>query len=169
MAPQYEQGLVVLRFLLAVIPATEDVIGSRLVQDWEHHGRVSSLVWLLAAFGLCALLLAGAGVLGVAARKVARRTRELGLRMALGAQSGAVVWMVVRETLGLGTLGMAVGIVGALGVSRVLTSFLFGIEVWDPLTYGGALGLLGGLCLLAAFLPARRATRIEPVRALRCE
>jgi len=141
---------------------------------------------LLAAFGLCALLLAGAGVLGVAARKVARRTRELGLRMALGAQSGAVVWMVVRETLGLGTLGMAVGTVGALGVSRVLTSFLFGIEVWDPLTYGGALALLGGLSLLAAFyggalallgglsllaafFPARRATRIEPVRALRFE
>lgn len=121
---------------------------------------------LLGAFGLCALLLASSGVLGVASRQVARRTRELGIRKALGARDGALVGLVVGQTLGLGGIGMGIGLLCALGASRILGAFLFGIEPWDPLTFVGVLSLLGIASTGAAYLPARKASRIEPMRAL---
>ena len=124
---------------------------------------------LLAVFALSALLLAMAGVLGVAAREVARRTRELGIRKALGARDGELVGTVVGATLRGGALGMALGGVGALLATRLLTSYLFGVQPLDPWTFGGALLLLGILSLASAFVPARRAARIEAMQALRSQ
>ena len=124
---------------------------------------------LLGVFALSALLLAAAGVLGVVARDVARRTRELGIRKALGARDGELIGLVVGATLRWGSLGMAMGFLGAVWATRVLSSYLFGVRPLDPWTLAGALLLLGATALLAAFLPARRITGVEAAAALRAE
>jgi len=124
---------------------------------------------LLAAFAVLALLLAGFGLYGVMAYSVAQRRREIGIRMALGAQSADVRSLVVRQAVWLGATGLIIGITGALAVSRVLGSLLFGVSSTDPLTFGGVSAALVTVLLLAAYLPARRATRVDPVVALRAD
>ena len=124
---------------------------------------------LSSAFGLLATLLAVIGLYGVMAYTVARRTREIGVRMALGAVQGDVMWLVMREVLTLVGTGLVLGLAASWGVSRVVSSQLYGITASDPLTIVGAAGLLGGVALLAGYIPARRATRVNPMQALRYE
>ncbi len=124
---------------------------------------------LSAAFGGLATLLAALGLYGVLAFVVARRTREIGLRMALGAGRGAVVWMVMREALMLLALGLAVGVPSAYLLSRYIGSQLFGVKANDVWTAALALAILGAVTAGAGLLPARRASAIDPIKALRYE
>ncbi|MFL6552439.1 MAG: ABC transporter permease [Chthoniobacterales bacterium] len=124
---------------------------------------------LLATFAGTALLLAGVGIYGVIAFLVATRTREIGLRMAVGARRGDVMQLVLWHGLKLVLAGVAIGSVGALIATRGLTSLLFATAPTDPLTYAGVGGLLTLVALLASYIPARRATKIDPIQALRTE
>jgi ABC-type antimicrobial peptide transport system permease subunit len=100
---------------------------------------------------------------------VARRTREIGIRMALGAGQSTVVWMVLRETLTLAGVGVAIGLVGAYAVTRLIQAQLFGVEPTDLLTMAGASLGIAAVTALAGYIPARRATGIDPMNALRWE
>jgi ABC-type lipoprotein release transport system permease subunit len=131
--------------------------------------RERLLLVLASAFGGIALVLAAVGLYGMLAYAVSRRTREIGVRLALGAQRGAVVRSVLGESLALVAAGMAVGLPLALASGSLLRSFLFGVAADDVLTLAGAGIALAAVGLLAAFGPARRASKIDPVVALRYE
>jgi ABC-type antimicrobial peptide transport system permease subunit len=124
---------------------------------------------LCSAFAILALVIACVGLYATMAYAVARRTSEIGLRMALGAGRGAVIWMVLREVCVLAAVGLAIGVPAALGTSRLIESFLFGVRPNDP----RALALAAVILLTAAFVagygPARRASRVDPMVALRHE
>ena len=124
---------------------------------------------LLGTFASLALLLAGFGLYGVMAYSVAQRSREIGIRMALGAQAGDVRSLVVSQAVRLGAAGLAIGLAGALAATRVLDSLLFGVSASDPLTFAAVSAALTGVLVLAAYLPARRATRVDPIVALRAD
>jgi putative ABC transport system permease protein len=140
---------------------------STLVDGAMTQPRFSML--LLGAFGALAVTLAAIGMYGVIAYSVAQRTREIGIRMALGAQRGTVFGMVLGQGARLAGLGIAIGILTALGVTRLMASFLYGVQPTDPLTFAAVALLLAGIVLLACYLPARRATRVDPIIALRYE
>jgi putative ABC transport system permease protein len=124
---------------------------------------------LIGVVATLALLLALVGTYGVLACSVAQRTHEIGLRMALGARSQSVLWMVIQRTLVLGIAGIVIGTMGALLATRLLTTFLFEITPTDPVTFG-AVGMIILIAAVAAGLvPARRATRVDPLVALRHE
>ena len=127
------------------------------------------LAVLSAAFGLLATLLAAVGLYGLMSYTVARRTREIGIRIALGAERRTVVWLVLREVAVLTGIGVLIGIPAALALSRVVSSQLFGLSPTDPLTLVAAATTLTLVGALAGYLPARRAAAVEPVRALRYE
>ncbi len=128
------------------------------------------LIALLSeAFGALATLLAAIGLYGVVAYAVARRTAEIGIRMALGAVPSRVLGMILREAGGMAAAGIAIGLAGALALSRLVDSQLFGIKAADPAVLGAAAGVLALVALLAAILPGWRASRIDPVRALKYE
>ena len=122
-----------------------------------------------AAFGVLALVVACVGLYGVLAYGVARRTREIGVRMALGASRGGVQWMVLRESLVLLGLGFALGVPAALAATRLVASMLFGLRPADPVTMAAALTVMAAVSLAAAWVPARRAARVDPMVALRYE
>jgi len=124
---------------------------------------------LIAGFAALALFLAGCGLYGVMSYAVAQRSREIGIRMALGAQPGDVRGMVVAQALKMGLTGLIVGLAGALATSRLLDKLLFGIGPSDPATFAAVCTMLLGVVLIAAYLPARRATRVDPMVALRAE
>jgi predicted permease len=124
---------------------------------------------LLGLFGALALILASIGIYGVLAYSVAQRTSEIGLRMALGAQPRQVLGLVLRQGMLLALIGATVGIVVALPVARMAGGLLYGVSATDPLTYAGITLLLMGVAVLACYLPARRATRIDPLVALRVD
>ena len=125
--------------------------------------------WLFGAFAALALLLTGIGVYGLLAFSVARRTNEIGTRMALGASRLEVLGMVLRQGLGLVGAGLLLGLAGAFAVTRSLTSLLFGVRPTDPLSFGLVAAVLIGVGLLASYIPARRATKVDPMVALRYE
>jgi len=130
--------------------------------------------WQLGAsmftlFGTVALALAAVGLYGVFSYAVARRTREMGIRAALGARSGDILRLVMREGLWLTVAGIAIGVLLALGIGRVLASLLVGVTGTDPVLLGGAAAVVLCITLLAVVLPARRAAGIDPVVALREE
>jgi len=127
------------------------------------------IAMLSAGFGLLATLLASVGLYGVMAFVVATRSKELGIRVALGAQSTTVVWMVMREVLLLLAIGLAVGVPAAMGLGRFVASQLYGIQPRDPVIAVSTVALLAFVSAAAGLIPAYRATRIDPILALRCE
>jgi putative ABC transport system permease protein len=124
---------------------------------------------LLGVFAAAAVLLAAIGIYGVLAHGVAQRTREIGIRLALGANRREVVGLVVGHAATLAAGGLTLGLVLALGVSRLMRGLLFGVEPGDVTTYASVAGALFAIALLASYLPARRASRVDPVTALRSE
>ena len=124
---------------------------------------------LVAGFALVALAIAGVGLYGVMAYGVARRVREIGIRIALGAQSGTVLSMILREAGLLAIIGIVTGIAGALALQKLVSGFLFGIAATDVPTFGGVVAVLAGTCLLASYIPARRAARVDPLISLKAE
>jgi putative ABC transport system permease protein len=124
---------------------------------------------LLTAFAGTALLLAAAGIYGVMAYLVTRRTREIGVRMALGAVAGDVLRLVIRQGMWTTIVGMAIGIGGSFALTRTMQSLLFGVSTADPLTLLGVVALLAAVSFLACWIPARRATKVDPLVALRYE
>jgi predicted permease len=139
----------------------------------EHVGRSLVQQKLIARlssfFGVLALLLACIGLFGIMSYAVARRTNEIGIRMALGADRGDVLWLVMREGLVPVLIGVAIGIPAALAGVRFISSLLFGLTPTDPLTISLATVLLVGVAALAGYVPARKASRIDPMAALRCD
>jgi putative ABC transport system permease protein len=124
---------------------------------------------LLGVFAALALVLSCVGIYGVISYVVGQRTHEIGVRMALGAQSGDVMRLVVGEGARMALLGVAAGIAGALGLTHLMANQLFGVTPYDPLTFGVVAAVLTLVALLACYLPARRAVRVDPAVALRCE
>jgi ABC-type antimicrobial peptide transport system permease subunit len=128
------------------------------------------LIALLAAgFGLLATVLASIGLYGVMAFVVARRRKELGIRLALGAERGGVIWIVMKEVLLLLSIGLAVGIPAAMALGRFVSAQLYGIEARDPWIAAATMILLAAVSVAAGLIPAHRASRIDPILALRYE
>ena len=123
----------------------------------------------LGSFGVLALILAAVGIYGVMSHVVAGRTREIGLRMALGAQLSDVQKLILKQGMFLAGTGSLCGLLLVLGGARMMKSLLYGVSTSDPVTFTGVAFLLAGIAFLACWIPARRASRVEPMTALRAE
>ena len=139
----------------------------RIVYDMMDDQRFSTS--LMGSFGGIAILLAAMGSYGVMAYAVAQRTRELGVRVALGASAARLRWMVLRRGAVITAIGIGLGLAGSLALSRVVEAFLFGVSATDRTTYGFLVAVVAVVGLAACYFPARRATRVDPVIALRAE
>jgi putative ABC transport system permease protein len=135
----------------------------------EAVGPQRFAMMLLGAFAALALVLASVGIYGVMAYSVSQRTHEIGIRMTLGANRGNVLGMVVGEALVLALIGAGLGLAGALGLTRLLSSLLYTVRPTDPLTFALVALVLVGVSAFASYIPARRATRVDPIVALRYE
>jgi putative ABC transport system permease protein len=147
---------------VATVRSMEQVIADFLAPE-----RVTTAQ--MAAFALIALLIAAIGIYGVMSFSVLQRTHEIGVRAALGARPMEVLWMVVRSGMRLTVLGVAIGLAGAFAVTRLMTSLLYDVAPADPVTLGAAAAFLATVALLACYFPARRASRVDPLVALRTE
>ena len=135
----------------------------------ESLGAASFAAVLLGISAAVALLLGTVGIYGVVSYTVSRRTKEIGVRLALGAAQGTVLGAVLKQGMALTLVGLGVGLLGALGLSTVLESLLYGVSTRDPLTFGATALVLGVVAVVATLIPARRAARVDPVVALRTE
>lgn len=139
------------------------------VSLWENVAAPRFRTMLFGIFAALAVGLAMAGVYGVMAYVVGQRSNEIGLRMALGASQASVIWMVLRQGLTLAGVGLAIGLAGAAAATRLLTKMLFEVKPGDPVTYGAVIALLALVAMAASYIPARRATKVDPLAALRQE
>jgi putative ABC transport system permease protein len=157
------------------VPLAEITPMQQVVAGPMQQGQ--TIMWLLGAFAGLALLLAAVGIYSVISYSVSQRTREIGVRMALGATRGVVSGLVVKQGSILTAIGVAAGLLGALAITRALLSLpfqarwllLFDVRPTDPLILGAVSAILSGIALLASFVPAHRAARIDPLVALRYE
>jgi predicted permease len=132
-------------------------------------GQRSLLLTLLGAFAGIALILALVGIYGVIAYSVTQRTYEMGIRRALGARDGDILWLIVAQAFGLALTGTGIGVAGAFALTRVMKTLLFHVSTTDPLTFGGIALLFILVAVAASYIPARRATRLDPMAAFRYE
>ena len=147
-------------------------LGAMVTMDQLQHDSMARTSFTLAMLGIAAavaLLLGSIGIYGVISYAVGQRTQELGLRIAMGAEAGSVVGMVLRQGLLLATVGITLGVAGAIGTTRLMSAILHGVSPVDPLTYSLVAMALLGVTLLASYAPARRASRVDPMVALRAE
>ncbi|MCA1591405.1 MAG: ABC transporter permease [Acidobacteria bacterium] len=149
------------------LPVTNFRLMTEMLNTSLFPARMGAV--LLGVFGLLALLLASVGLYGVMAYSVARRTREIGIRMALGARSGDVLGLVLREGMTLVGIGVVLGVAVAFAATRMLAGFLYGVSTSDPATFAGVTVALAATALVASFIPARRAARVDPAISLRYE
>jgi putative ABC transport system permease protein len=147
---------------LATVRTMDELLGRSVA---EPRFRTA----LLAIFAASALLLSILGIYGVLSYTVGQRTQEIGIRMALGARRGDVLSLVVGQGMALAGIGVTIGLIAGLALSRVLTGFLFGVSPTDPMTFGLVALVMAVAALLASCIPARRATRVDPVVALRAQ
>jgi predicted permease len=141
-----------------------------LADQFDNNIAQERMLTTLCGFlGSLAVLLAAIGLYGVMAHAVARRVREIGIRMALGARAGEVRWLILRETVLMVACGAAIGLPTAYFCTRLVETFLYGLTPQDPLTIAGSVALLLAITALAGYIPARRATRVDPMVALRYE
>jgi predicted permease len=139
-----------------------------VVLSWSLARRQFNML-LLSVFAGLALLLSAVGIYGVLSYSVQLREREIGIRLALGAQARDALWLIIRQGLGLTLIGVALGLGGALALTRLMKTLLFGVSATDPLTFAVIASLLAFVALLACWIPARRATKVDPITALRSE
>jgi len=147
------------------------IFSLRTMEDLRREGfwQFRLFGYMFGIFGAAALFLAGVGVYGVLSFSVSQRTQEMGVRIALGAKQSDVLGLVVRQGVTLAAVGVLLGLVGAFGVTRVIRSLLYNVTPTDPLSFGGVALFLAAIAVLASYLPARRATNVDPIIALRNE
>jgi predicted lysophospholipase L1 biosynthesis ABC-type transport system permease subunit len=159
------------RQAVAAIDAEQPVYAIQTLEDAiatsSFQTRVSTM--LLGLFALVALVLAAVGIYGVMSYAVTARTQEIGVRLAVGASREDVIWLVLRQVLSLSTLGIAIGLGLLAAAGKALTGLLYGVGPFDPLTIAAVTALLAGVAVLAAWVPAWRASRVDPIGALRYE
>jgi len=147
------------------------IFGLRTMEDLRREGfwQFRLFGFMFGIFGAAALFLAGVGVYGVLSFSVSQRTQEMGVRIALGAKQSDVLGLVVRQGVTLAAIGVVVGLIGAFGITRVIASLLYNVTPTDPLSFGGVALFLALIAVVASYLPARRATNVDPIIALRNE
>jgi ABC-type antimicrobial peptide transport system permease subunit len=160
-----------IRSLVADLDPALPVLVSETMEEHTSIGLFPQRIALVvaASLGLVALLLSVLGIYGVTAYGVTRRTREIGIRLALGSPRGRVLGLVLRQGVVLAGLGVGIGLVMTLGVARLLESLLYGVPGTDVMALAGAAGLLVAAALVASWVPARRASRVDPAVALRMD
>ena len=149
--------------LAIALPQTMDAVVAQAL------GQARLMMWLLGIFAGVALLLASIGIYGAVAYTVEQRTGEIGVRMALGAQTRDVLRLVVNQGMKPVVIGLVIGIVSAFALGRLIASQLYKVSAYNPALLGGATVLLAGIALVACLLPARRASMVDPIQALRTE
>jgi ABC-type antimicrobial peptide transport system permease subunit len=160
-----------IRLLLNRLDPNLPVFNMRTLQEQTQNSLSTErlVASLTSAFGLVASILAGIGIYGVIGYSVSRRTREIGIRTAVGAQRFDVAWLVMREALPIVGLGLLAGLPAAFALSRLARTQLYGISPGDPTSMLAAAGSILLIALIAVYVPAARATRVDPMRALRWE
>jgi putative ABC transport system permease protein len=156
-----------LKALDALLPVAKMRTMEQVVSNAASSRRFNMA--LLAFFAVAALFLTMMGIYGVVAFLVGRRSREIGIRMALGARRGDVLWLVLQQGMKPVAIGSLAGLLGSVAASRLIASQLFGVSATDPLTLAGIIVLLFATALIACWLPARRAAMVNPMEALRKE
>jgi ABC-type antimicrobial peptide transport system permease subunit len=151
------------------IATTDQISMADKISASESVSLRRSSAWLVGGFAALALVLAIVGLYGVVAYSVNRRTREIGIRMALGAERGTVYGLILREAGWLAAFGLAAGLFCSIGAAGLIRSMLFRVRAWDGMTLAAVAFVLGAAAILASFLPARRAASVDPVEALRTE
>jgi putative ABC transport system permease protein len=149
------------------LPVYDVISGASFYAETISPKRVSTILGV--CFSALGLFMAVLGIYGVASYAVSQRTHEIGIRMALGAQPGHILRWILRQGILLVLLGVAIGLAGAVALTRFMSSLLSEVEATDPVTFAGVAFLLAAVALLACYIPARRATKVDPMVALRCE